>query len=69
MRLALSSEQDSSRTFREDIIKQLTGDATLRGAILHSESFEFTPQFKLWLLANHLLSVKKPPTVNGEGSR
>ncbi|MDA8798028.1 phage/plasmid primase, P4 family [Alphaproteobacteria bacterium] len=58
MRLALSSEPDSSRTFREDIIKQLTGDATLRGARLHSESFEFKPQFKLWLLANHLLSVK-----------
>jgi len=58
MRLALASEPDSDRRFREDIIKQLTGDAILRGARLHGESFEFRPQFKLWLLANHMPSVR-----------
>ena len=47
MRLALASEADSTRKFREDLIKQLTGDAVLQGAKLHGESFSFQPQFKL----------------------
>jgi len=54
MRLALASEADSTRKFREDLIKQLTGDAVLQGAKLHGESFSFQPQFKLWFLVNQL---------------
>ena len=58
MRLALASEADSTRKFREDLIKQLTGDAELRGAKLHGESFSFQPQFKLWFLVNQLPFVR-----------
>jgi putative DNA primase/helicase len=58
MRLALTSEADSTRKFREDLIKQLTGDAVLQGAKLHGESFSFQPQFKLWLLVNQLPFVR-----------
>ena len=58
MRLALASEADSTRKFREDLIKQLTGDAVLQGAKLHGESFSFQPQFKLWFLVNQLPFVR-----------
>ena len=58
MRLALASEADSTRKFREDLIKQLTGDAILQGAKLHGESFSFQPQFKLWFLVNQLPFVR-----------
>ena len=58
MRLALASEADSTRKFREDLIKQMTGDAVLQGAKLHGESFTFTPQFTLWFLVNQLPFVR-----------
>ena len=58
MRLALASEADSTRKFREDLIKQLTGDAELQGAKLHGASFSFQPQFALWFLVNQLPFVR-----------
>lgn len=54
IRLALASEIDSARRFDEALIKKLTGGDTLRGTTLRSSAFQFTPQFKLWLLTNHL---------------
>jgi putative DNA primase/helicase len=54
IRFALASEIDSARRFDEALIKKLTGGDTLRGTTLRSSAFQFTPQFKLWLLTNHL---------------
>ena len=53
-RLALASESDGSKRFNESVLKRLTGDDTLRGTKLQQTAFEFKPEFKIWMLANHL---------------
>ena len=58
IRIALASEVDASRRFNESLIKRLTGGDTLRGTKLHSGSFLFAPQHKLWFLTNHLPFAK-----------
>ena len=58
IRIALASEVDPSRRFNESLIKRLTGGDTLRGTKLHSDSFLFVPQHKLWFLTNHLPFAK-----------
>ena len=54
IRFALASEIDSARRFDEALIKKLTGGDTLRGTALRSSAFQFSPEFKIWLLTNHL---------------
>jgi putative DNA primase/helicase len=54
IRFALASEIDSSKRFDEALIKKLTGGDTLRGTALRSSAFQFSPEFKIWLLTNHL---------------
>ena len=58
IRFALASETDSTKRFSEATIKKVTGGDTLIGAVLYGNSFEFMPQFTLWMLANHLPAVK-----------
>ena len=58
IRFALASEADSSRRFSEALIKKITGEDTVTGTQLYGSSFEFRPEFKLWLLANHLPIAK-----------
>jgi putative DNA primase/helicase len=53
-RFALASETAKSRRLSEALIKKLTGGDTVTGTFLYGSSFEFRPEFKLWLLANHL---------------
>ena len=53
-RLALASESDGSKRFNETVLKRLTGRDTLRGTKLQQTAFEFKPDFKIWMLANHL---------------
>ena len=53
-RLALASESDGSKRFNETVLKRLTGGDTLRGTKLQQTAFEFKPEFKIWMLANHL---------------
>ena len=67
MRLALASGADCTRKFREDLIKQLTGDAVLRGAKLHGESFTFTPHLRcgFWSISCPLFAMD--PTGSGDG--
>jgi len=59
-RYALASETDSTRRFSEALVKKITGGDTLTGAKLYGKAFAFKPEFKLWLLANHL-----PPAKDG----
>lgn len=52
-RFVCSIEVDDGKALAEGIVKTLTGGDTIRARYLYKESFEFLPQFKLWLVANH----------------
>ena len=54
VRFVLASEVDPSVRFREALVKKLTGGDNLRGTKLRSSAFQFKPEFKIWLLCNHL---------------
>lgn len=57
-RLVTSIEVDDGKKLAEGLIKMLTGGDTVSARFLYKESFEFLPQFKLWLAANHAPRVK-----------
>jgi putative DNA primase/helicase len=57
-RLVASIEVDDGKKLAEGLIKMLTGGDTVSARFLYKESFEFLPQFKLWLAANHAPRVK-----------
>lgn len=52
-RLVRSSEIGENKKLNEGLIKSLTGGDIVSARFLYSEDFEFKPQFKLWLAANH----------------
>jgi putative DNA primase/helicase len=52
-RLVAAIEAEGNRRLAESLVKQLTGGDAIAARKLFSEFFEFTPQFKLWLAANH----------------
>ena len=52
-RLVVSNEVEDGKRLAEGIVKTLTGGDTIRARFLYSEGFEFIPQFKLFLAANH----------------
>lgn len=52
-RMVRSSEVGEGKRFNESLVKALTGSETIAARFLFSESFEFTPTFKLWFAANH----------------
>ncbi len=56
-RMVLSIEVDEGKRLAEGLVKQVTGGDTIRARYLYQESFEFAPQFKLWLAANHAPKV------------
>lgn len=58
-RLVTASEADSDRGFDSAILKQLTGGDTVRARHLYERAFEYRPQHKLWLAANHKPIVKE----------
>lgn len=58
-RFITASEADGDRGFDGTILKQLTGGDTVTARRLYEESFEFRPQHKLWLAANHKPIVKE----------
>ena len=51
-RLVVSIETDDGARLAEGLIKQLTGGDRVRARRLYANSFEFLPQFKLFLAAN-----------------
>lgn len=51
-------EAEGERKLAEVLIKQLTGGDTITARFLFGEYFEFQPQFKLWLAANHKPTIK-----------
>jgi P4 family phage/plasmid primase-like protien len=58
-RMVTGIEAEEGRRFSEVVVKQLTGGDPITARFLFREHFEFTPQFTLWLAANH------KPTVRG----
>lgn len=52
-RLVCAIESGEGRKLNEPLIKNLTGQDTLTARYLYREYFEFRPQFKVWLAANH----------------
>jgi putative DNA primase/helicase len=52
-RLVSSIEVDDGKHRAQGLLKQLTGGDTVRARHLYKVSFEFRPQFALWLVCNH----------------
>lgn len=57
-RLVISSELEDGQRFGEARVKQLTGSDPISGRFMRQDWFTFTPTHTLWLLANHLPTVK-----------
>ena len=58
MRFVVSIEVDEGKKLAEGLVKLLTGGDHVRARFLYQEAFDFLPQFKLWLAANHAPKVK-----------
>lgn len=59
-RFVATVETEDGRRFAESMIKQLTGQDTIAARFLFAEYFEFIPNFKIWLGANH------KPVIRGD---
>jgi putative DNA primase/helicase len=57
-RFVSAFETDEGQRFAESNVKQLTGGDKIRARFLFKEEFEFAPQFKLWLAANHKPEIR-----------
>ena len=57
-RLVTIGETPEFGSFNESLLKDLTGGDTITARFLHKEFFEFRPQFKLWIRANHKPAIK-----------
>jgi putative DNA primase/helicase len=58
-RLVTASEAEEGHRLAESLVKQLTGGDRLTARFLYSRSFEYAPEFALWLETNH------KPTIYG----
>lgn len=56
-RFVSSSEVGRDARFNPETIKQITGGDTIPACHKYKDPFEYRPQFKLWLAANHLPAV------------
>ena len=52
-RFVATSETEDGQRFAESALKQMTGQDTITARFLYGEFFEFVPQFKIFLAANH----------------
>lgn len=52
-RCVTAVEAGEGKRLAEVLVKTLTGGDTITARFLHREHFEFRPQFKAWLAANH----------------
>lgn len=52
-RLVIAAEAGEGQRFDEELLKSITGGERITARKLYAEEFEFTPQFTLWLAANH----------------
>ncbi|WP_274316320.1 phage/plasmid primase, P4 family [Staphylococcus hyicus] len=52
-RFVTTTEPNEGDRFDEGLLKQITGGDRISARKLHENSFEFTPQLKLWMATNH----------------
>ena len=52
-RFVTTTEPNEGDRFDEGLLKQITGGDKISARKLHENSFEFTPQLKLWMATNH----------------
>jgi putative DNA primase/helicase len=52
-RFVSAVEAEAGKPLAEALVKQLTGGDTVTARFLFKEFFDFKPQFKIWLAANH----------------
>jgi putative DNA primase/helicase len=57
VRLVTSIEVEEGKQLAEGIVKAFTGGDTVAARRLYQATFQFRPQFKLWLVANHRPSL------------
>ena len=57
-RFVLASEINDSHRLNESLVKDLTGGDCISARFLNQNSFEFTPQCKLWVYGNYKPYVK-----------
>lgn len=58
IRMVSCIEVGSGRRLNEELVKQFTGQDRIRARFLYEESFEFEPQFKLIIAANHKPEIR-----------
>ncbi|MET3991611.1 putative DNA primase/helicase [Bradyrhizobium sp. S3.9.2] len=58
-RLVTASETEEGKAWDEAKVKQLTGGDRITARFMRQDNFEFAPQFKLWIVGNHMPRVKR----------
>ena len=58
-RVVIANETGEGHRFNEPLVKDMTGGDMLTGRELYAKTFEFKPQYKLWIYGNH------KPTIRG----
>ena len=57
-RFVSAVEAEAGKPLAEALVKQLTGGDTITARFLFKEFFDFKPQFKIWLAANHKPAIR-----------
>ena len=57
-RFVSAVEAEAGKPLAEALVKQLTGGDTITARFLFKEFFDFRPQFKIWLAANHKPGIR-----------
>ena len=52
-RLVSTIEIEEGKQLAESLVKQVTGEDTIKARFLYAEDFEFLPNFKVWIVANN----------------
>jgi putative DNA primase/helicase len=52
-RLAVAQETEADQAWAEAKIKRMTGGDAIPARFMRQDFFEYTPQFKLWVIGNH----------------
>jgi putative DNA primase/helicase len=53
-RMAITGEADKADKMRDGLFKKLSGGDTVTASRKNKPSFDFKPQFKLWIVTNHV---------------
>lgn len=57
-RFVVASETERGRHWNEQLVKKITGGDRMKARFMRQDEFEFTPQLKLWVLANNKPALK-----------